>query len=277
MADAGRPGGRGARLRRNRDTAAAGPGRPGGTVAAMTRKRRAVLGLTALLLSAACSAQPEVPAGPGLSSVLLLGDSVAVGEALPLSAAFGASGVRFTSIAADGGGNVVGPFAEEQWAELPGKIAAAAPAVVVYQLSTFDWGTAQEQRAAYDRLLATVAGVGAELVLVTAPPIRPDDFYAPHMEDLARTPDVAHAVAAASAGRARVLAADAVWGTDYQQTRDGLADRSSDGIHTCPQGAARFTDWLLGELAKLYPGFTPAAPQSWTDTGWSADARFVGC
>jgi hypothetical protein len=74
-----------------------------------------------------------------------------------------------------------------------------------------------------------------------------------------------------------VLDAGAVWGSTYQQTRDGAADRSTDGIHTCPQGAARFTAWLLGELAKLFPGFTPAAPQSWTGAGWSADARFRGC
>lgn len=34
---------------------------------------------------------------------------------------------------------------------------------------------------------------------------------------------------------------------------------------------------LLGELAKLFPGFTPASARSWANTGWSADARFKGC
>jgi hypothetical protein len=68
-----------------------------------------------------------------------------------------------------------------------------------------------------------------------------------------------------------------VWGSTYQQVKDGKADRSADGVHTCPQGAARFTSWLLAELAHLFPGFTPAAPRSWADTGWSADARFKGC
>jgi len=192
-----------------------------------------------------------------------------------LAAAFEASGVGFESIASDGGGNVVGPFAEENWKTLPEQITAARPTVVVYQLTTYDWGGQREQRATYDRLLTTVTDAGATLVFVTAPPIRPDDFYRPHMADLDRAPDVARA--AASSGRASVLDASAVWGSTYQQVRDGKADRSADGVHTCPQGAARFTNWLLTELAKLYPGFTPAEPKAWANTGWSADKHFQGC
>ncbi|MBB4908622.1 hypothetical protein [Actinophytocola algeriensis] len=122
-----------------------------------------------------------------------------------------------------------------------------------------------------------MTGAGADLAFVTMPPIRPDDFYRPHMADLDRAPEVARAVADESSGKATVLDAGAVWGSTYRQVADGRTDRSSDGIHTCPQGAARFTHWLLGELAKRYPGFTPAAPRDWANTGWSADARFRGC
>lgn len=74
-----------------------------------------------------------------------------------------------------------------------------------------------------------------------------------------------------------MLDASAVWGSTYQQVRDGTVDRSADGIHTCPQGAARFADWLLAELAELFPGFTPAAAQEWANAGWSADDHFTGC
>jgi hypothetical protein len=256
-------------LRHNRDMAAQAPGHGDGTVEAMIRTL--VLGL--VLLTAACSGQStatEVSAGPGLSRVLFLGDSIAAGEALPLAAAFTASGVDFQSNASDGGGNVVGPFSDENWKDLPEQITSAKPTVVVYQLTTYDWGSREEQRAAYDRLLTTVTDAGAKLVFVTAPPIRPDDFYAPHMTDLDRAPDVARTVAT-------VLDAGAVWGDTYQQVRDGKADRSTDGIHTCPQGAARFTSWLLAELAKLFPGFTPAPAGTWANTGWSADRRFTGC
>jgi len=250
----------------------------------MTKSRTLVLGLTGvLLLTTACSGgadatgAPTPAAGAGPAKVLFLGDSVAVGEALPLAAAFKASGVEFQSIAAEGGGNVVGPSSGENWQKLSGQITSAKPAVVVYQLTTYDWGSREEQQAAYGKLLTTVTGAGAKLVFVTAPPIKPDDFYLPHMADLNRAPDVAKAVAQASPGKASVLDAGAVWGGGYQRVKDGKADRSADGIHTCPQGAARFTGWLLAELAKLFPGFTPASAQSWANTGWSADNHFKDC
>ncbi|MFL6125400.1 SGNH/GDSL hydrolase family protein [Actinophytocola sp.] len=247
----------------------------------MTTTRCLVLGLAGLLLmTGACSPSPTAQAGTaraGQSRVLLLGDSVAAGEALPLAAAFEAGGVGFRSIAADGGGNVVGPFAEENWKELPGRITSADPTVVVYQITTYDWGGRPAQQAGYERLLHTVTGAGADLVFVTMPPIRPDDFYRPHMADLARTADVARAVAAKSSGRARVLDSGEVWGSTYQRTRDGRADRSADGIHTCPQGAARFTSWLLTGLVAVLPGFTPPAAGTWANTGWSADDHFRGC
>jgi hypothetical protein len=224
------------------------------------------------------SAGTEQAMGSGLSKVLFLGDSVAVGEAIPLTAAFKASHTEFQSIAAAGGGNVVGPFSDENWKTLPGQITSAKPTVVVYQLTTYDWGTRQQQQAAYEKLLTTVTSAGAKLVFVTSPPIRqPDGFYGPHMADLDRAPDVARTVATDSSGRASVLDADAVWGSTYQRLRDGKADRSSDGIHTCPQGAARFANWLLGSLAKLYPGFTPAPAQAWANAGWSASSEFKGC
>jgi len=213
----------------------------------------------------------------GLSRVLFLGDSVAEQEALPLAAAFKAGNVQFQSIAAAGGGNVVGPAADENWQRLPAQIASAKPTVLVYQLTTYDWGTQQQQQAAYQKLLATTAGYGAKLVFVTMPPIRPDDFYQPHMADLAHARAAAQAVAAGSSGQAAVFDATAVWGPAYQQDRDGKHDRSSDGIHTCPQSAARFTAWLLGRLHGLYAGFTPAPAQAWANAGWSASPDFHGC
>ncbi|SDG48086.1 hypothetical protein SAMN05216553_108268 [Lentzea fradiae] len=246
----------------------------------MTKSRTLALGLAAALFTAACSTAPATttPAQQQpLGKVLFGGDSIAAGEALPLRAAFEASGVEFQSIASEGGGNVVGPFSEENWPKIAEHVRSARPAVVVHQLTTYDWGAEDEQRAGYRRLLQEVTGAGAQLVLVTAPPIRPDEFYAPHMAELERVPSVVKAMADASSGQAVLLDASAVWGTSYQQQRDGKADRSADGIHTCPQGAARFTQWLLTELKKLHPGFSPAEPEKWANSGWSADRHFAGC
>jgi hypothetical protein len=209
--------------------------------------------------------------------VVLIGDSVAEGLSLPLRQAFAAGGVEFQSLAADGGGAVVGPVSEEVWKRLPKDLTAADPDTVIYQITTYDWGTAREQKAGYERLLNAVTKAGAKLIIVTMPPIKPDDFYRPHVKDLSHASQAAQTVAAASAGRAVVLDAGQVWGTTYQRTKDGTADRSSDGIHTCPQGAARFTSWLLGEMARLYPAFSPPAATKWANTGWSGDKRFIGC
>lgn len=220
---------------------------------------------------------PGSGAGADISTVLFMGDSIAAGEALPLDAAMTASGLTLKSIASDGGGGVVGPLAESTWADLPAVLAAAEPDVIVYQITTYDWGTEQEQRAGYERLVRTAADAGAELVLVPFPPIRPDDFYTPHMDELDRTDEVARAVAANSSGRAVFLDSTAVWGDTYQRERDGSPDRSADGIHTCQQGAARFAGWLLDELARRHTGFVPAAPEDWVDAGWAADDRFTGC
>lgn len=245
-----------------------------------------MLGLVGLLLPVtACSGQstavgPSADGGSGASDqskVVLLGDSIAEGESLPLTAAFKAGGVGFAPFAADGGGNVVGPFSEKNWETLPGQIAAAKPTVVVYQIATYDWGTQAEQQAAYTKLVDTVSGVGAKLAFVSMPPIKADDFYQPHMADLQRTAAVAKTVADGSGGKAVFLDATAVWGETYQQTKNGKADRSADGIHTCPQGAARFTNWLLSNLTGLLPDFTPPDASTWANTGWSGDKRFQGC
>jgi hypothetical protein len=249
----------------------------------MTKPRHlalALIGALSLALATGCgdaSTTTDATTRGAPTRVLFVGDSVAVGEALPLAAAFQASDVEFASIAADGGGNVVGPFSDKNWHKLPAQIAAAHPDVVVYQLTTYDWGSREAQQAAYERLLRTVTKAGAQLVFVTMPPIRPDDFYRPHMADLRRAPSVARAVAAASGGQATLLDAGAVWGDTYERLRAGAIDRSTDGIHACPQGAARFASWLLRELARHPGGFTPAPADAWANAGWSADPHFKGC
>lgn len=261
------------------------------------RRRFAALGTGLLLLTstAACTASADTegtPAGAainsdtaptaldapetGMSRVVLFGDSIAAGQSVPLHAAFDAAGIEFSSMASEGGGNVVGPNSDQVAADVADRIRSARPSTVIYQITTYDWGTADEQRDAYEKLLDTVTAEDGELVLVTMPPIRADEFYKPHLDELDSAAKVAAEVAEAS-DDAILLDASEVWGEEYQRERDGKVDRSSDGIHTCPQGAARWTDWLLDELADEYPHFTQPAPEEWANTGWSDDAAFVGC
>lgn len=262
-----------------------------------TPQKLALSAIAALLLSTtACSGTPSERAatgsgpsksstaptelgahGPGLSRVIFLGDSVAAGQAVPLSVAFDAANVEFHSMATIGGGSLVGPVSDSTWEKLPERIAMAKPSTVVYQVTTYDWGTVDEQRAGYQRLVDEAAKAEAKVFFVTMPPIVADEFYADHMDELQQTTSVAQQVADASNGAAVVLDASAVWGETYEQERDGKADRSSDGVHTCPQGAARFTAWLLDELARFYPTFTPPASQAWANTGWTDNEVFKGC
>lgn len=249
------------------------------------------VGLSALaVLTAGCSASGshgsetadanrsgEIADGKSFSKVLFVGDSIAVGEALPLSEAFDASGVEFESAAAEGGGNVVGPFSEENWKKLPGQISSSGADVVIYQITTYDWGTPKQQQAAYRRLADTARNSGAALKIVTMPPIKADEFYRPHVKDLKTATRAAQSVAKADPEEVTVLDASDVWGTAYAKVRDGRPDRSGDGIHTCPQGAARFAAWLLRSLTEQYPGFAPADPADWANTGWSGDEHFRAC
>jgi hypothetical protein len=255
----------------------------------MTTKQRLIplLAGALILLTTACTAQSTDTSDGSVSSaksgssgpgrVILIGDSVAAGLSLPLREAFAAGDVEFQSLAADGGGAVVGPVSGEVWKGLPEDIAAADPDTVIYQITTYDWGTEKQQEAGYQRLLTTVTAAGAKLMIVTMPPIKADDFYRPHLEELAHATQAARTVANGSAGKAVVLDASQVWGNTYQQEKDGTTDRSSDGIHACPQGAARFTSWILDEMAKLYPGFTAPSAGEWANTGWAGDKRFIGC
>ncbi|MEV1292943.1 SGNH/GDSL hydrolase family protein [Pseudonocardia sp. NPDC049635] len=247
--------------------------------------RRTLLTITiaGLILTAGCSVpgdgSPGATTSPSTTTapVLFVGDSIATGQALPLAAAFAETDVEFRSLASEGGGNVVGPGSEQRWAELPVAIAEAAPAAVVYQVTTYDWGAEEEQREAYTRLVDTVDAAGADLVFVDMPPIRPDEFYAPHMAQLERASQVAAEVAGSSGGRAVRLDSSEVWGAEYREQRDGIADRSSDGIHTCPQSAARFAAWLTRELEAVLPGFSAPDPASWAGGEWARDRHFMGC
>lgn len=215
--------------------------------------------------------------GPPLRRLMWVGDSVGAQLARPLAAAAAASGLTFESAAENGGGNVVGPFSDENWPRLAARIAAFRPDVVGYEITTYDWGSESEQRRAYTRLVDTVTKAGGYVMFVSSPPIRPDDFYAAHMTDLARAFPVARAVADDSGGRAVAVNADEYWGAAFRSDidADGALDRASDGIHTCPRGAAGFTNWLIGRLVQRYSGFTPAPASSWVNTGWAASKEFT--
>ncbi|MFD7033653.1 SGNH/GDSL hydrolase family protein [Streptomyces sp. NPDC059917] len=206
------------------------------------------------------------------AKLLWMGDSIAVGEALPVTAALKSSGIAVTSMASDGGGGVLGPseLSASTWKTLADQLKSQRPDTVAYQITTYDWGSPQEQRQGYEKLITTVKAAGAHLVLVTAPPFDTSGFYADHKADIASAPAAAKAAAAAHPADASFLDASALWGADATAPQ---AQRSADRTHSCQQGTAKFAQWFSTELGKL-TGFSPADPKGWANGEWTKSDVF---
>ncbi|MFF3214347.1 SGNH/GDSL hydrolase family protein [Streptomyces sp. NPDC002886] len=205
--------------------------------------------------------------------VLWMGDSVAVGEALPLEASLKASGIGFASMASEGGGGVLGPkpITDATWQELAKKLSSEHPDTVAYQITTYDWGTAAEQQAAYEKLITTAKAAGARALIVSSPPFDVDsDFYAKSKAAIASAPKAAKAAVAAHFDDASFLDSVALWGTDYKAPK---AQRASDKIHSCQQGTASFAQWFISELGEL-DGFKPADAKKWAAGEWTKSDVF---
>ncbi|MFD7588623.1 SGNH/GDSL hydrolase family protein [Kitasatospora sp. NPDC059811] len=239
--------------------------------------------LAAVLALTSCGSSPaEDGGGPGPakagaeglkkpSRILWMGDSIAVGQAQPLAAALKSTGIELTSIAADGGGAAVGPVAMSS-GDVASRLASVRPELVAYQITTYDWGSPQEQQQAYEKLIGTVKAAGARLVIVTTPPFDTgDDFYAPHKADIESAPGAAKAAVAAHPGDAFFLDASALWGTDFKAPQ---AQRSNDRTHSCQQGTAKFAQWFTTEVGRL-AGFSPADPKSWANGDWTKSDVFA--
>ncbi len=200
------------------------------------------------------------------TKVLWMGDSIAGAEGPALGAALKAAGVGFKDASSAGGGTVVAggeeitrTIAADTWKQLARSIQSFRPTVVAYQVTTYDWGTPDQQRAAYEKLVRTAKAAGAGTVFVPAPPIRIDEFYKKYASQMRTAPEAAGEVARNSGGVAVFLDASRLWGTDASAKK---AQRASDGIHNCQQGAAAFAAWFTRELGEK-EGFTPAAVDAW--------------
>ncbi len=226
------------------------------------------------------TAQPSSPEQPESDErVLWLGDSIAGVEAPALRAALRASGAEFQDASSDGGGTVVEgdeddlntEIARSTWEDLEEDIVSFRPNVIAYQITTYDWGTPEQQSASYERLAQTARDAGAELVIVSAPPFKRDDFYRPYASAIDSAPQVAERVADAGGDQVHFFDAEQLWGADHGAAK---AQRSSDGIHSCQQGSAAFADWFTDRLAEQL-GFTPAEPEQWANDSWVEDEAFA--
>jgi peptidoglycan/LPS O-acetylase OafA/YrhL len=205
-----------------------------------------------------------------ISRVLFLGDSIAYDQQPAIEAAVRAAGLAFEGRAFPAQG-VLSEKADS-WPEYRDVIATFTPDLVVYQLSVWDLGPVDQQRAAYQRFVDLVRGAKSSLLFLGMPPFQTMD----PKSTLPQLPPIVQQLAAVDPANVRYLPVTDVWGTTYAQDldKDGVPERKPDGVHMCPSGAARIAAWLVEQLAKTYDGVRPAPVRSWATGPWTNDERF---
>jgi peptidoglycan/LPS O-acetylase OafA/YrhL len=211
------------------------------------------------------------PPRRAIGTVLWIGDSVAADMTPAIEARLAAAGVTVHDRALDGARLV--PSDGIDTVTLYDEMMTALPAdVVVVQLMSWDSPFSTEQlRVAYTWFASRVRAMDADLVVVTPPPLRPD-LVEPGLE---RQIAVARELVAADPEHVTLIDSSVLWGDTLviDIGDDGAPDRKPDGVHVCPQGAARFADWFAARLAERYDGLATAAPQ-WLSGPWTTDARY---
>jgi hypothetical protein len=215
----------------------------------------------------------DLPAPPprAIRRVLWVGDSVAADLAPAVVAALSAAGLDVVD-AAFAARRVITSDGVDAETLYPPIVTGARPDVVIVQPSLWDDEYPVEtQRAAYEWFWELVTGTGAELVFVTPPPVRVDQAHArlpQHLEVLARFVETHPGT--------HLLDAVVAWGGEFDADvgDDGAPDRKPDGVHVCPQGAARLAAWLVDELDHIYDGVTPVFPSAWVGGTWATHDNY---
>ena len=203
--------------------------------------------------------------------VLMLGDSIAFDEWPAVASAMYAGKIAISSYVSPGAGLLDTKYDSSTFIDK--SVVDFQPDLVLYQGSLWDFGTVEQQRAAYERFADVVLAQGARLALITIPPIRQDQQ---NVEQLSTLPQVMNEVAAKHPGQVMVLDADEIWGPLFIQDVNGdkVPERKPDGVHFCPSGAAMYAIWLMDELQQRFAGFVPVPPALWATGAWVDDPRY---
>lgn len=204
--------------------------------------------------------------------VLMTGDSLAFDEWPAIFAALDAGQVAIAGYVSPGAGLLDTRY--DSSTAIDKAVVDFQPDLVLYQGSVWDFGTPDEQRAAYERFTEFVLGQGARLAFITIPPLRSDQI---NLDRLATLTGIMHEVAAEHPGQVLVLNSDDAWGPVFAQDVNGdkVPERKPDGAHVCPSGAAMFAVWLTGELQQRFIDFVPAPPDLWATGEWVGDPRYT--
>src|SRR4029079_16430997 len=131
-------------------------------------------------------------------------------------------------------------------AEIDQAVVDKKPDLVLYQASLWDYGSRDQQEAAYGAFADSVLAHGARLAFITMPPLR-DDHRDPQLETLAV---IMREIADQHPSQVAVLNGNSTWGPLFTQYVNGdkVPERKPDGVHVCPSGAAMYAIWLMDQL-----------------------------
>jgi peptidoglycan/LPS O-acetylase OafA/YrhL len=199
-----------------------------------------------------------------IRTVLIQGDSVALFSSLPVVEAFAAAGLEAINLT-EYGQSLADPSVLEA-------LATSGAQVSVWQISLWDVGDDAVQRSRYQAFVDASVAAGMDVIFIDQPPV----LESLETDERLRIRRLVRDLAAATPDRVSVLDPEPVWGrtVDRDRDEDGVPERWADEIHVCPQGSARWTAWLLSELAARYRGIEPADPSEWINGAWLDDPRW---
>ena len=206
------------------------------------------------------------------SRILMVGDSMAFDEWPAVASALFAGKISISGYVSPGAGLLDNRY--DSTSAIDKMVVDFRPDLVLYQGSLWDFGTADAQRAAYERFTDFVLGQGARLALITIPPLRADHQDPAQLGSLT---GIMHDIADEHPGQVMVLNSDEVWGPVFTQDVNGdkVPERKPDGVHVCPSGAAMYAIWLMDELQQRFTDFVPVPPALWATGDWIGDPRYI--
>ena len=243
------------------------------TTAAVDNTRVAVTpASTPVATAAAATTTTVAPLLAPTTRVLMVGDSIAFDVWPAVASAMFAGKISIGGYVSPGAGLLDTRY--KSTVEIDKMVVDFHPDLVLYEGSLWDSGTAEAQRAAYERFTDFVLDQGARLALISIPPLRADHQDPANLGSLT---GIMRDIADEHPGEVIFLDSDDVWGPEFIQDVNGdkVPERKPDGVHVCPSGAAMYAIWLMDELQQHFTDFVPAPPALWATGEWVGDPRYI--
>jgi len=207
-----------------------------------------------------------------IKGVYFYGDSIASDFWPAVNAAFAASNIPVETGAFGGVGLIPRDDNLNPISSLEERLIAVSPELLIVQLSVWDAEQdAVEQLEALENLQALAERQGIRVFIISFPVIVSDrtnpgqKLLEMRARDFAlNTKNLVYIDQSPAFGSKFSLDIDG----------DGIPERKRDGVHVCPTGALVYTQWLIGEMTRMYPKVTFATTAQWAFGDWRLDDRY---